>query len=298
MRIKEADPRLVVTMFSSVKVVRDHPTKALTPVELENYVSQAAWKFFNQSRATAAQRLEAGEMELDTTDVRVVGIKIDGHQVINPTGFTGRQLEIVLSVSMSREKFSTQEAPVEGAAVRAYMMLALDGSSKAYYIEVGEELTTVFAMDDGSIRHISSFDWGRKDIISLIEDSFEIEERYIWPVYERYAQAQMSEKLSRKFDKVFFDSLMSFENALSMIVRNEGILKKLDNPPVYVHAHFDLPDKIFRKRFNFDTKKHLTLQKVEEKLDIEEFLTEGMNEIHEELNEVARRRIKWATPTS
>jgi len=283
-------------MFSSVKVVRDHPTKALTPVELENYVSQAAWKFFNQSRTTASQRLEVGEMELSTTDVRVVGIKIDGHQVINPIGFTGRHLEIILSVSMSKETMPGQHVPVEGGAVRAYMVSALEGVSKAYYIEPGEEVTTVFAMDNGSVRHISSFDWGRRDVVSLIEEVFELQEEHVWPIYNRYAQGDISDNLAKKFDKVFFESLMGLINAISMIVRNEGIMKKGDAPPVYIRAQFDLPDKIFRKRFSFNTKKSLSLQKVESNLDIEDFLSEGMSDIYEELNEIARRRIKWATP--
>ena len=174
MKIKELDPGTVATIFSSVKVVRDHPAKVLTSLELENHVSQAAWKLFNQSRTVAAERLGIGEMELATTDVRVVGIRIDGHQVINPTGFTGRQLEIILSVSMSKEELLDQGVPIEGGAVRAYMVADLNGLEKAYYIESNEGLTTVFSMDGGSVKHLSSFDWGRRDLISRIVEVFGI----------------------------------------------------------------------------------------------------------------------------
>jgi hypothetical protein len=296
MKIRELDSKSVATMFSSVRVLRDHPTKVLTPIELENYVSQAAWKFFSQSRTIAAERLGVGEMDLITTDVRVVGIKIDGHQVINPTGFTGRQLELILSVSMSKEGTSDQAIPIEGGAVRAHMIANLKDLERAYYIESDEGLTTVFSMDNGSVRHLSSFDWGRKDIASRIVDTFGIEEEFIWPVYVKYVEGNISEGLLRRFDKVFFDSFTGLVNATSMIIRNEGALKRKEIPPIYINAPFGLPDKVFRKRFSFDTNKHVCLQRVEEDLDIESFLDNSSNNIYEDLNELARRRIKWATP--
>lgn len=296
MKIAQKDPKTTATIFSSEKVIRDHPTKALTPVELENYVSQAVWKFFNHSRSVAASRLEVGEMDLITTDVRVIGIKIDGHQVINPIGFTGRELEITLSVSMSKDVPSNGETHIEGGAVRAYMIAMLQGLEKAYYIESQEGLTTVFVVDRGSVKHISSFDWGRKDVLFHMQDHFDLDEEHIWPVYRKYSTGEMSGSLSKRFDKAFFESFNGLVNAVAMIIRNDGALKKDPVPPVYINAHFDLPDKVFKKRFNFDTKKPLRLQKIEENLDVEGFLGDSSDSIYEDLNEIARRRIKWATP--
>src|SRR3989338_11055994 len=103
MKISDLGPDKAVTIFSTVKITREHPTQALTPIDLENHISQAVWKFYNDCRSEAADKLGKSEMDLAMTDVRVVGVKIDGHQVINPIGFTGRELEIKLCISMTGE---------------------------------------------------------------------------------------------------------------------------------------------------------------------------------------------------
>ena len=296
MKIAQRDPNTVATIFSSEKVVREHPTKSLTPVELENYVSQAVWKFFNHSRQEASKRLGVGEMDLVTTDVRVVGIKIDGHQVINPIGFTGRELEITLSVSMSKEAPSNGETHIEGGAVRAYMIAMLDGVERAYYVESQEGLTTIFVVDRGSVNHVSNFDWGRKDVVFHLQDHFDLDEEHVWPVCEKYTKGEMSDALGRKFDKTFFESFNGLVNAVAMIVRNDGGLKQDAIPPIYINTHFSVPSKLYSKRFNFDAKKRVCFQGVEKDLDIDEFLSDSSDSIYEELNEIARRRIKWATP--
>lgn len=294
MKILDLDPSRAVTIFSTVKIMREHPTQALTPVDLENYISQAVWKFYNDCRSEAADRLGKSEMDLFMTDARVVGVKIDGHQVINPSGFTGRELEIKLCISMLGEKMA-DGLGVEGGSIRAHMLTHAEDIAHGYYVEVEEEKSHLFGITNERIAHLNSFDWGRQNIDKAIRERLGIDSDVAYSIYHQYANGKVSEKMDRFVGRAFWLSFGEFINALLMNVRNEGGLKFKEVPPVYVSTGFVLPDQVFRKRYPLG-KKHISLKKIS-KLDIENFLEDGIHGVYEELNELAKRRIKWATPS-
>ncbi|MEX2054456.1 MAG: hypothetical protein WD883_02860 [Candidatus Colwellbacteria bacterium] len=295
MKILDLEPNRAVTIFSTVKIVRDHPTKALTPVDLENHISQAVWRFYNECREEAADRLGKGEMDLVLSDVRIVGVKIDGHQVINPSGFTGRELEVKLCISMTAEQTSAQEMMVEGGSVRAHILSNEDDLDKAYYVEIGERRSHIFLIDENKIGYLNGFDWGREHIDRAIRERLDLDLDASYRIYEKFSTGEVSDKMHRFVGKAFWDTFNGFMNALLMNIRNDGALKFKEVPPVYINAQFSLPEQVFRKHYDFGKKK-FRLQEPSVELDLNLFLKDGIHGIYEELNQLARRRIKWATP--
>ncbi len=295
MKIIDLNPDKAVTIFSTVKITREHPTQALTPVDLENHISQAVWKFYNDCRGEAAERLNKSEMDLVMTDARVVGVKIDGHQVINPSGFTGRELEIKLCISMTGEK-NNESVGVEGGSIRAHILSHSEDIDHGYYIEIKEDMSHIFSITDEKIAHLNSFNWGRQNLDKAVRDKLDLDNDVAYSIYAQYADGKVSEKMDRFLGRIFWASFGEFVNALLMNVRNEGALKLKEVPPVYVSADFILPEQIFRRRYPLG-KKYISLKKSPTKLDIEGFLEDGIHGIYEDLNELAKRRIKWATPS-
>ena len=295
MKIADFGPNKGVTIFSTVKITREHPTQALTSVDLENHISQAVWKFYNDCRSEAADRLGKSEMDLIMTDARVVGVKIDGHQVINPSGFTGRELEVKLCMSMVGEK-TGEDTPVEGGSIRAHILAGGEGIKRGYYIEIDEDKTHIFVITDERIAHLNSFNWGRTSIDRVVRERLDIDSEVAYLIYNQYANGKVSEKMDKFLGKAFWESFGEFINALLMNVRNEGALKLKEVPPVYIKTNFNLPEQVFRRRYSLGKKK-VALKKASQNLDIEEFLEDGVHGIYEELNELAKRRIKWATPS-
>ena len=295
MKVTDLGPDKAVTIFSTVKITREHPTQALTPVDLENHISQAVWKFYNDCRSEAAERLRKSEMDLIMTDARVVGVKIDGHQVINPSGFTGRELEVKLCISMAGEK-TGEGVPVEGGSIRAHMLASGEDIKNGYYIEIDENQSHIFSINDERIAHLNSFPWGRKNIDRATREKLDLDSETAYLIYAQYANGRVSEKMDRFLGKTFWGSFGEFINALLMNIRNEGALKLKEIPPVYIRASFTLPEQVFHKRYSLG-KKSVSLKKMSDKLDIEGFLEDGIHGIYEDLNELAKRRIKWATPS-
>jgi hypothetical protein len=298
MKITELHPDQAVTIFSSVKIAREYPTRALTPVDLENYISQAVWKFFDRCRGEAAERLGIREMDLILSDVRIVGVKIDGHQVINPTGFTGREFEIELSLTVTKGGVTIDGSYlVEGGSMRAHILSKLLGLGRAFFIESGSKTTSVFSINGNDIHHFSSFDWGGDDIIrALGEDVLNLDEYVLRGIYHKYAAGNMSEKLCRRIDKSFYQVFTPFINGALMNVRNAGGMRPDATPLMYFYPHFPVPSGVYRKHFPFGKLK-LRFLKTDEVLDIESFINESIHGVYEELNELAARRIKWLMPT-
>ena len=295
MKITDFSPGKAVTIFSTVKITREHPTQALTPVDLENHISQAVWKFYNDCRSEAADKLGKSEMDLAMTDVRVVGVKIDGHQVINPIGFTGRELEIKLCISMTGEK-AGENVGVEGGSIRAHMLSHEEGIENGYYIEIDDSQSHIFSITNQRIAHLNSFDWGRLNLDKAVREKLDLDSKVAYLIYDQYAGGKVSEKMDRFLGRIFWGSFGEFINALSMNVRNEGALKLKEVPPVYIRSSFSLPEQVFRKRYPLG-KKNISLKRAPSRLDIEGFLEDGIHGMYEDLNELARRRIKWATPS-
>jgi len=295
MKINDLGPDKAVTIFSTVKITREHPTQALTPVDLENHISQAVWKFYNDCRSEAADRLGKSEMDLIMTDARVVGVKIDGHQVINPSGFTGRELEVKLCISMTGERGS-EGVPVEGGSIRAHILSGSEDIKRGYYIEMDDDQSHIFSITDNRVAHVNSFNWGRLNIDKAIRGKLDLDNEAAYLIYTKYADGKVSEKMDRFLGRAFWGSFNEFMNALLMNVRNEGALKLKEVPLVYIKANFILPEQVFHKRYSLG-KKSVSLKRVSIKFDIEGFLEDGIHGIYEDLNELARRRIKWATPS-
>ena len=295
MKIADLDSSKAVTIFQAVKITREHPIQELTPVDLENHISQAVWKFYNDCRKEAANRLGKSEMDLTMTDVRVVGVKIDGHQVINPSGFTGRELEIKLCISMTGER-AGEGTLVEGGSIRAHILAHDENIKNGYYLEINEDKTHIFLITDQRVACLNSFDWGRINIDRAVRERFSLDSEIAYRIYNQYANGKVSKKMDRFLGRIFWRSFGEFMNALLMNARNGGAFKLKEAPLVYVRASFSLPEQVYRKRYTFGKKK-INLRKAPSQLDVESFLEDGIHGIYEDLNELAKRRIKWATPS-
>ncbi|PIR97842.1 MAG: hypothetical protein COT89_02110 [Candidatus Colwellbacteria bacterium CG10_big_fil_rev_8_21_14_0_10_42_22] len=298
MKILELSSSEAVTIFSSVKIVREYPTRALTNIDLENYISQAVWKFFDKCRSEAAERLSVGEMELVLSDVRILGVKIDGHRVINPIGFTGRELEISLSLTVIGKGESDENVyMVEGASMRAYILSRLLNLDRAFYVESDQNKTGIYYINGSDIRYFSGFDWGGEHAVSALQEILEIDGDVLERVYRKYARGDVSERLDRRIGKPFYTNFGILVNGTLMNVRNAGAMRGKTPPIIYFNPLFPVPEGVYRKNFTFGRHK-LRFQKPEDELDIETFMKDNIHGVYEDLNDLARRRISWLTPKS
>ncbi len=302
------DSRSAVTVFKSISILRPNPREELTATDLENSLAQALWKSFDSLRGEAASRLGIDEVDLLFADARVMGIKIDGHQVINPEGFPGREIDLALCITIvRRDKLPKENGIVfEEGAVRAYLGAQDNNLTDAIYIESGDDTTVVFHVSPRETSYVSEFRWGKKNLIGVFAAELGADSEVGNALYLKYADGGASPAVTKKLDDVFRSSFGTFVNGLAMVLRNSidprisgsgrrtvsrgSTLERL--PAIYLKS-FPLPEAVWSKSFDLGGYKAKLIRASE--TDPND-LFRGPSEIYSELNRLAKRRIKWLMP--
>lgn len=291
----DLDSKSAVTIFAYVDLLRDNPLEELGMVDLENHVSEAIWKLFDVTRAEAAERLGVNEVDLLLTDARVLGVKIDGNEVVNPEGFTGKKLEVLLSITMvRRDKFAEASYLYEGGAVRAFLLARKNKLKEAFYVEVSDSSVDVFHINPSRIAHATGFEWGRENIHKSLQEELGVEDEAARKLYDVYISELVSPHVTRKFDRMIDEVFRELVDGVVVCLKaNVSSRRKL--PPIYFKSSFPVPNKIYKKRFAVGTRRFSFIP-VEPEYDIVEFIGEEIHSIYKELNQLAQRRIKWLMP--
>ena len=285
------------TIFSFIKIPRENPRDELGIVELENSISQAIWKMFDGIRGEISGRLGVDEADLLLADARVIGIKIDGHQIINPSGFTGHELEILLAVTIvRRDRFVEGKALFEGGSVRAYLIAKERGFGDALYVEVGDVSTTIFSIAPTGVSYARDFEWGVKNIVESIAKELGVMATTASGIYDRHAGSRVSEHVMKRLDKIFYNAFADFVSGVTLHIVGLAQNGKSKLPPIYLNTFFPIPEGLHRKRFTFGNKQVRFLSPTVE-TDVAQFADDEVHNIYDELNQLARRRIKWLMPT-
>ncbi len=295
-QILDLDSKSAVTIFTSVSVVRSNPHEELGAVDLENYISQAIWKLFDKCRSEAAERLDVNEVDLLLTDARIMGVKIDGNTILNPRGFTGRELEIFLSITMTkRDMFVEGHSIFEGGVIRAYLLAKENTLDNAIYAEINRDVTNIFIISTSEIAYSEEFKWGIANIIGAISEQLNVAEPVAFSIYHKYINGEISLRVSREIDKIFYTCFDNFIGGITANIKKIVGKSAMAIPPVYIKSSISLPKSVWRKRFYFK-KKQIKLFEVSGNLDIKKFIEDEVHEIYNELNQLAQRRIKWLMP--
>lgn len=296
------DSNSAVTVFSSV-IVPHESRGEISEADLENYLSKAVWKSFDFLRSEAAERLGVSDVDLILSSARVVGIKIDGHKVLNPHGFIGRSLEISLCVTMIKRGVletheckdgTTAEVFEKGSAV-AYLFsksLCLDC---LMYVEVEDALTRVFLVTPARTSYLGEFTWGKADIAKVYAENFRVPEETGFEIYNKFVEGAASLAVLEKSRRLFYSAFKKFVDGLALEVRSISGLGLKKTPPIYIQAIFPLPEEIGKKTFTL-CRRRVRIKRFEGKIDVSDLVNNPPYNVYEWLNQLAKRRIKWLMP--
>mgnify|MGYP001604528586 FL=1 len=96
-----ADSSMASTVLVPIEAVRDNPSLPLGDVELENLLSQAVGRIFNQCREQAAVELQVDDLEIVLARSKVTNFKVDDHRVISPLGFQAKRIGAVFEITFA-----------------------------------------------------------------------------------------------------------------------------------------------------------------------------------------------------
>jgi hypothetical protein len=245
--VATADSDVATTIPLPLELMReksDAPHE-ISLAELENLIAQAMGKIFNQCRSEAAQRLHIHELDTILVGAKARNFKVDGKLVINPEGFSGKKISLVLELRFTTRAMFEELRPffnapdefffAEGPQVRLHsigrtrklplnMIVTEEGGASVYILQE--------AKDGHPVLYREKFGWDFHELIRAIAHTLHVSVSTAEDLYEKYRLGAMSESATRSFKKMLDPATEKFFEALE-----RGKIQG----HVYIDASHELP---------------------------------------------------------
>jgi len=311
----------IFTVPAWVKVQRESKEE-VEEAELENLISQAVWKFLNVFRPQAVDVLGISETDILLADIRNLGVKVNGHKVLNPIGFKAKTIEFLIEETfVNRDYFRAIEEIFSQKSKPVFISeLGLVDSQVVFRSFNFEKPFTLTRFFPGSVLALSCENREKfkedisEPIISLVGDISWDKDIFISRLSEKLG---LSYEPSSKIIEAFYAGEVSskIEKFIKDLISLEWkdftkkISKKISpSKPVFIIEDKKIPEFVLRKKEKPKMEK-LDIQKIFKKLgfeigDVEEslfsalagFIEHYFSNHDDRLNKLARRRAKWLIP--
>lgn len=272
--ILSLDSSFATTIYSSVSLVRSNQKEAINEADLDNLISQAIWRFFDRNRLKVSQKMGIDDVDVLLSDVRIRGIKLDGHKIVNPIGFKAKSVEIFFSQTfISRELMRGVRdlLPKENIALMTEAGTALShilhrilGKSDFFAVNLFPNETSVFYAAKGRLAHLDNFGWGENDLTNILHRYLKVDGAVARSIMENYSANNASQSFSRRLENILIKELQIFSNGLESLADEA-------TSEVYINPFFNMPPLIFTDRFHSRIQKGIKLFPLSTKLITEKF---------------------------
>ena len=152
---------------------RSHPTKPITPEELESIIAGAQQKLLKSAKERIAIETGYPNIEVRLTNAAVISVSIDGQSVSNPIGFRGRHFTLTLfSAFAPLMQLGALETVAQGLDLTLVTIVAepyalarclsrnASADSGAIFIDIGGGTTDIALVRQGGIEETRMFALG------------------------------------------------------------------------------------------------------------------------------------------
>jgi hypothetical protein len=256
------DSAFATTVHSSTSLVRSHQKEVIDEADLDNLISQAIWRFFDRNRLKVAQKMNIDDVDVILSDVRIRGIKLDGHRIVNPIGFKAKAVEIFFS-----QTFLTREIMrgirdllpkenvvliVETGTAISHLLSRISGHGQFLVANLFPNQTAVYSAAGGRLAHLDNFEWGEENVHHSLYRHLRLDPEIAQSIVSRYSESDTSQNFLRRFENILLKELQIFANGLESLADSEV-------SEVYVNPFFHLPPIVFSDRFQNRFQKSLRL---------------------------------------
>jgi hypothetical protein len=278
------------------RLKREDAKKEIDQIEIQSSISQLIWRIFDENRRRLSQRLDISELDIALLEARIVGVKIDGFQVMNPIGFRGVEIELEINQVLAEKKFSREvgQRLVKGETVDLFFQpgasLARELREEKKHDFVLTEFfsgrTGVYRAERNRIIYLNDFDWSEEEFLEEAARELDLSFPAAEEICRRYFRNGLSSGFSRKLKNIFSDLFSGYLRGVEAARHNSRIRKS----PIYLASSL----------FGSAKPRLLGLTEREDVFfldepDLGELAARELelNEINRELNRLAKQRVKW-----
>ncbi len=246
--IVAADSSLATTIPIPLDLVRERGAEKSEVVlpELENLIAQGMGKIFNQCRSEAAKRLGIHEIDTIMVGAKARNFRVDGHLVVNPVGFTGKKISLLLELTFTgralfedlKQFFNAPEDFffAESAQARVASLARARKLPLNLIVDEGPRGAALFIFEntkDGHpVLYREKLMWSFDVLFLRIAAELGVSALAAKEMYRAYVSEAMSEGAARAFKKIIDPAVEQFLKEIG-----KGKLKGF----VYVDAEHEMP---------------------------------------------------------
>ncbi|MDO8429882.1 MAG: hypothetical protein Q7S73_00770 [bacterium] len=262
--ILSLDSKLGTTIHSSVSLVRQNSKTVIDEADIDNLISQAIWRFFDRQRLKVAQKMDIDDVDVLLSDVRIRGIRLDGHRVVNPIGFKSKSVEIFFSQTFIVREFMRGLRDLlpkdnlvlitETGTAISHILSKILGKDQFFLANLFPDQTSIYLASSNRLSHLDNFEWGENQLTHLLGRHFRLDSETAKSVIDNYIADNASQNFLRRFEGILTKELQIFVNGLESLVGEEN--KSSD---IYLNSFFNLPPVVFSSRFQNRFQKSIKL---------------------------------------
>lgn len=238
------------TVYETLFFARENKSNAINEAELDNIVSDAVWKVFDGSRKPASVTMSVGEADVVLGDINVWDASLDGRKVLNPLGFSGKKIEMLISETLiPKEVFIALKSvfPMElvrllsesSASIARVTRAAVAKKEQFLFSHVGDKITSFTMSRGGNISRYDSFGWGTDDVDSGLSREFLSDQKLADSVVASYYNKKGSPFFLEKAGHLIGKEYKLFSHGLNRVFAG------VNANSLYVYASRTIPDFVF-----------------------------------------------------
>lgn len=234
---------------------RTHPTKPITPEELESVILSAQQKLLKSAKERIAVETGYPNIEVRLTNAAVIAVSIDGQAVSNPIGFRGRHFTLTLfSAFAPLMQLGALETVAQGLDLTLVTVVAepyalarclsrnASADSGAIFIDIGGGTTDIALVRQGGIEETRMFALGGRTFTRRLASHKGLSLKDAEKLKYSYSMGNVKGTEKDEIQQIFASETQTWMDSIELLV--EELAKgELLPPAVYlVGGGSGLPD--------------------------------------------------------
>ncbi|MCX6702781.1 MAG: hypothetical protein NTW60_02850 [Candidatus Wolfebacteria bacterium] len=229
------DSKRAFTGHWNVSLVRDNREGKVTQADLENFVSRAIWKVFDNGRKMSGSQLGLNDADSLLVDTRIYDFKIDGRRVIDPLKHDGGKFDVSLSQTFTSRLFMEQMRSmlpkraklafiVESGVAASRLLSHMDNKKNFIFAKVMKDETDIFISkkerknpeeDRSFVSFLDYFEWGANDFYRDLGKEIAAEPEIAEAIAETFFTKELSLALERRLENILSEKMMTLNRGLA-----------------------------------------------------------------------------------
>lgn len=219
--IISASGRYVKCSTNIFDFLRDKPERIIDIFEIKSLLQRAQWKIFDKIRQK--EDLESGilETEIKLLSGEIAGIKVGRYNIVNPTGFEGKELEISILNTYASKNFlniiknlnkllgieilhvTSHNRAILEAVSESILKAGSIGEASCFIADCGNKITDISVAQKGFFIGPKTISMGGAAFSRCLALKFNLSESEAEKLKRRYVAGDLSAQIKRKITDAF-----------------------------------------------------------------------------------------------